>query len=217
MIEKENRMSQSELDLATRARFRAIVLSFTLCLLSAALPLPSFGQGTIFRQADFLPKEIADIQMGASQAWLLERIKNSGTHSSAPLARPNRIKIKWVPSNNPNYSEIDFMFTEKDRLYLMSFALSDESRWNVNALKKQFLDKFRISTERPAKFRIGEKDMISYSPATGGKCNFFEVTEVRSGKKSLELFDKSIDRQDRPPAKPAKQGKAKGEGKAQSQ
>lgn len=209
-------MSRHKLSLKTHSRLRLIVLSFTLYFWFAALPQSPFGQGLLIRQADFLPQEILDIDMGVSSAWLLERIKNSGTHSTAPLSRPNRIKITWVPKSNPYYSQIDFMFTEKDRLYLMSITLNDESRWNVNALKKQFLDKFHISADRPARFRVGEKDEIIYPPASGGKCHLFEVTEMNGGKKFLELFGKSIDLQDRPPVKPASQGDAKQKEKARA-
>jgi len=165
------------------------------------------------RQADLLPQEISDIDMGVSSAWLLEKIKDSGTHSSAPLAIPNRIKITWVPNGKPYYSQLEFAFTEKDRLYLIRFSLNDDSRWNVNALKKQFLDKFHVSAEQPARFRIGDKDMISYPPASGGKSHFFEVTEMNSGKKLLELFAKNIDSEDRPPTKRATQGDTNKEGK----
>jgi hypothetical protein len=178
-----------------------------------ALPKGAFGQSTTVRQADFLPQEIRDIDMGASSAWLRDRIKNSGTHTDAPLARPNRIKITWAPNGNPYYSQLEFFFTEKDRLYLMRFALNEESRWNINALKKQFLDKFHVSSEEPRKFRIGDKDMISYAPGSGGTNHLFEVSEVGTGKKFLEIFERTIDRVDRPPAKPATQEEAQQKGK----
>jgi len=210
-------MSKHKLGLETRAGLRLMGLSFTLCILSLALPLSSFGQSALVRQANFLPPEILDIDMGVSAAWLLERIKNSGTHSSRPLARPNRIKITWAPNSSPYYSQVDFMFTEKDRLYLIRFSVNDESRWNVNSLKKQFADKFHFSADQPSRFRIQENDTIVYPPASGGKSHFFEVTEISGGKKFLELFEKNIDLEDRPPVKPANAGEKKEDPKAGAQ
>jgi len=210
-------MSKHKLGLSTRAGLRLMVLSFTLCILSLALPLPSFGQGVPVRQAHFLPQEILDIDMGVSAAWLLERINKSGTHSSQPLARPNRIKVVWVPNSSPYYSQVDFMFTEKDRLYLVRFSVNDEARWNVNSLKKQFADKFHIAADQPSRFRIRDNDTIIYPPASGGKSHLFEVTEVSSGKKFLELFEKNIDLEDRPPVKPANTGEKKEDPKAGEQ
>src|SRR3989339_825718 len=121
---RENHMSSYALRLLNKARNRLSIPGFVMLALLAALPHSSFGQSIVARQADFLPQEIIDIEMGASSTWLLERIKNSGTHSSAPLARPNRTKISWVPSGNRYYGQLDFNFTEKDRLYLIRLLVN---------------------------------------------------------------------------------------------
>ena len=206
-------MSRYALRLLITARHRLIILGFIMLPLLAALPQLSFGQSIVARQADFLPQEIIDIEMGASSAWLLERIKNSGTHSSGPLARPNRTKISWVPSGNRYYGQLDFNFTEKDRLYLIRLLVNDDSRWNINSLKKQFLERFHISTDDPSRFRIRDDDTIVYRPGTNGQSHFFEVTDVNTGKKSLELFDKGIDTKDRVPSGPVNQSADKQEPK----
>ncbi|MBI4962227.1 MAG: hypothetical protein HY913_03030 [Desulfomonile tiedjei] len=210
-------MSKLELVLAKHTRLRVAILCFVSSIVLAGLPHLSSGQSIQVRPTDFLPQEILDLDAGTSSAWLLERIKNSGTHSSAPVARPNRIRITWVPNKNPYYSQLDFTFTEKDRLFLVRLALNDDSRWSVNTLKKQFLDRFHISAEQPSKFRIGQNDTLVYPPGRGGQFHFFEITDMGTGKKFLELFDKDIDAQDRPPAKPAEQGGAKQEGQPPAQ
>jgi len=179
----------------------------------AALILISLTPLIASAQKDFLPPEIQDIQLGTLSSQVIDKIKNTGEHSTSPLAKGKRMKLVWPLTSNTYYKQVEFEFTEKDRLYLMRFLLNDDLRWNLTALKKQFFDKYSISWDDPGRFRIKNNDVILYIPDQG-KWHFFEMRDVVTGQKSFELFSRAISLDDRQPpktdegAKQAEQGSA---------
>ncbi len=159
----------------------------------------SCGQG---ETASFLPNEIKDIQMGMSWEQIQPGIKDSGTYARSELKRPGRFKITWPLTYSHRYKRIEFEFTEKGRLYQARFVLLDELRWKSKSLKKKFFKRFGISWLDPGKMRIRDKDVIVYVPEKKSP-NFFDMTDVRTGEKWFEIFDRSVSVIDRQKPKQA--------------
>lgn len=169
----------------------------TVAIVLAALVIVSFAPISSLAQKDFLPPEIQNIQLGISSSQVLDMIKNSGEHTTSPVAKaPKRTRLVWPLANNMYYKQVEFEFTEKDRLYLLRFVLNDELKWNLTALKKQFFDKYSISWDDPGRMRVKSYDVIVYIPDQG-KWHFFEMRDVTTGQKSFELFDRKVSAEDR--------------------
>jgi hypothetical protein len=149
-------------------------------------------------QQDFLPAELADLKLGIPMDSVMERISKSGAYSKVPFPTSKRTQLTWFPVDNPMYKKVEFWFTEKDRLFMTRFGLSDESRWDAAAVKKQFLEKYLGAWLAPKRFRQDPNDMIVYLPEDPQKGPFLEVTNMKSGEKFFELFDKRIDGEDTP-------------------
>jgi hypothetical protein len=179
----------------------------TITIALVALIIVSFTPIISLAQKDFLPPQIQDIQLGISSSQVLDMIKNSGDHTTSPIANAKRMKLDWPLASNMYYKQVEFEFTEKDRLYLLRFVLNDELKWNLTSLKKQFFDKYSISWDDPGRMRIKNHDVILYIPDQG-KWHFFEMRDVTSGQKSFELFDRKVSAEDRQPPK-ADNGDAK--------
>ena len=190
-------------------KFKTTTILLLVLVIIGITPLTSLAQ------KDFLPPEIQDVQLGISSSEVLDKIKNSGEHSMGPLPNPKRMKLVWPLPGNMYYKQVEFEFTEKDRLYLMRFVLNAELRWNLTSLKKQFFDRYQISWEDPGRMRIKNNDVIVYIPDQGGEWHFFELRDVTTGQKSFEIFSRAISLDDRQPpktdvsgAKQAEQGKS---------
>lgn len=169
----------------------------TVAIVLAVLVIVSFAPISSLAQKDFLPPEIQNIQLGISSSQVLDMIKNSGEHTTSPVAKaPKRTRLVWPLANNMYYKQVEFEFTEKDRLYLLRFMLNDELKWNLTSLKKQFFDKYLISWEDPGRMRVKNYDVIVYAPDQG-KLNFFELRDVTTGQKSFEVFSRLVSAQDR--------------------
>lgn len=173
----------------------------TTTILLATLIIVSLTPLTSLAQKDFLPPEIQDVQLGISSSEVLDKIKDSGEHSMGPLPNRKRMKLVWPLDGNMYYKQVEFEFTEKDRLYLMRFVLNEELRWNLTSLKKQFFEKYRISWEDPGRMRVKNNDVIVYIPEEGAKWHFFELRDVTTGQKSFEIFSRAISIDDRQPPK----------------
>jgi hypothetical protein len=191
----------------------------TTTIVLATLVIVSLAPLGSLAQKDFLPPEIQDIELGISSSQVIDKIKNSGEHSMSdfPSRLPDakRMKLTWPLANNMYYKQVEFEFTEKDRLYLLRFLLNDEMRWNLTSLKKQFFDQYSISWDDPSRMRMKNNDVILYIPDKG-KLHFFEMRDVATGQKSFELFDRNASAEDRRPpktddsnAKQAEQGNSK--------
>ena len=160
--------------------------------------------------SSFLPNEIKDLQMGMSSEQVLAGIKNPGKYTRSDLKMPGRFKITWPLAYSKYYKRIEFEFTEKNRLYQARFVLRDELRWKTKSLKKKFFKRFGISWYDPGKMRIRDKDVIIYVPEPEKRSpNFFDLTDVQTGEKWFEVFDRSISSTDRYKPKKAKKKKAK--------
>ncbi len=168
----------------------------TTAMLLAILIVVGLAPRSSSAKTDFLPPEIRDLELGITLSQVIDRIKDSGTHSMIPIAKGMRKKLIWPLANSLYYKRVEFEFTEKDHLYLMRFVLNDELRWNLTSLKKQFFDRYHISWEHPGRFRAKNNDVIVYVPAEG-KYNFFELRNVATGENSFELFNQFISAQDR--------------------
>ncbi len=189
-------MSLSELSPFSPRQFQTITIVLAALVIVSLTPLNSLAQ------KDFLPPEIQDVQSGMPSSQVIDKIKNSGEHSTSALMLPNgrRTILIWPLASNMYYKQVEFEFTEKDRLYLLRFVLNDEMRWNLTSLKKQFFDKYKISWDDPGKMRVKNNDAILYMPDQG-KWNFFEMRNVTTGQKSFELFDNNVSAEDRQPPK----------------
>jgi hypothetical protein len=187
-------MSLNELSPFNPRKFKITTIVLATLLIVILAPLRSLAQ------KDFLPPEIQDIELGISSSQVIDKIKNSGEHSTSTLANGKRTILVWPLASNMYYKQVEFEFTEKDRLYLLRFVLNDEMRWNLSSLKKQFFEKYRISWDDPGRMRVKDNDVILYIPDQG-KWHFFEMREVTTGQISFELFDRNVSAQDRQPPK----------------
>jgi hypothetical protein len=158
----------------------------------------------------FLPEEIKDFQMGMSSEQVLAGIKNPDSYKRSDLNLPGRFMISWPLENSKLYKRIEFEFTEKNRLYQARFVLRDELRWKTKPLKKKFFKRFGISWYDPGKMRMSDKDVLIYVPVPEKRSpNFFDMTDVKTGEKWFEVFDRSVSSTDRYKPKKAKKKKAK--------
>jgi hypothetical protein len=144
-----------------------------------------------------LPPQIQDLKMGSSSSSVIDRIKSTGTYESGVNPGDQRMKLTWMVPRSPYYQNVVFLFTEKDRLYLIRFSLRQDLRDNLRQLKKAFFDKFNISSEAPGKLRVKDQDVVTYTPQDGDY-NFFEITDTKTGEKWFELFSNDISAKDRP-------------------
>ncbi len=143
-----------------------------------------------------LPKQIRDLKMGSNIDSLEKLIDKDGTFTVNSKSR--RPKLQWNLKNNSNYRDIEFQFTEKDRLYLIRFDLKDTRRDDFQTLKKAFFSIFDLSWDDPLRMRVEGSDMLLYAPnAQENDVFFLEFTDKLNGKKAIELFSKKISAQDR--------------------
>lgn len=166
-------------------------LKFALLMIFIVLIVSS---NCVLAQDKTFPTEIDNLTMGAPQSEVIGKISQVGSHSVDAAKR--RPKLTWVmPSSSP-YQDIEFTFTEKDRLFLVRFNVRTESRNSFLDLKKKFFDRYEFSWEEPMKLRVSNGDALLYS----GKQSdlfFFEFTDRTNSNKSMELFNRSISAQDR--------------------
>jgi len=187
-------MSLNEVSPLNPRKFKITTIALATFVIVSLAPLMSLAQ------KDFLPPEIQDIELGISSSQVIDKIKNTGEHSTSSLANGKRTILVWPLASNMYYKQVEFEFTEKDRLYLLRFVLNDEMRWNLTSLKKQFFDKYKISWDDPGRMRVKNNDVILYIPDQG-KWHFFEMRDVTTGQKSFELFDREVSAKDRQPPK----------------
>ena len=150
------------------------------------------------RLDELLPPQIKDLKMGSSSAQVIDKIGSVGTHSKEVDPKDQTMKITWQATNSPYYQNLIFGFTEKDRLYVIRFSLRPELRHDFQHLKTAFFDKFRISSDVPMKMRVKGQEMLTYISEEGGNYTFFEFTDIRTGEKWFELFDRAIRAKDKP-------------------
>ena len=173
-------------------RIPLMTISVVACLLWHVASTTSFGLDEV------LPSQIKDLKMGSSSSAGYRQDWIRGHHSKEVDPKDQRMKLTWQVPDSPYYQNLIFGFTEKDRLYLIRFSLRQELRHEFQPLKKAFFDKFRISSEHPMKLRIKGQDVLMYMPEKGGSYTFFEFTDVKTGEKWFELFNRDISLQDKP-------------------
>lgn len=149
-------------------------------------------------QSDPIPSEIRNLKMGSTPAAVTEKIKSVGTVTTEETREKNRTKLVWTRPDIPSYKNIAFQFTEKNRLYLIRFTLSDAARADYHSIKRTIFKDFDFSWERPQKVRLPARDMLLYAPEKGMELYFVEFTDRKSHEKSFELFNRSISATDRP-------------------
>jgi hypothetical protein len=150
-----------------------------------------------YAQSNPIPPEIRDLRMGSSTAAVVEKIKSLGTHNTEQLQKENRSMLTWHRPDTPSYKDIEFQFTEKDRLYLIRFVLSDAARTDYHAMKRTVFKDYNFSWERPQKLALPNREMLLYGPEKGMELFFIEFTDKKTHAKSFELFDRSISASDR--------------------
>ncbi len=174
---------------------RSMFTLITQCFATAFFVIMSAG--TSFSVNEVMPGPLKDVKMGMSSSSLIDKIKPMGTYSSEVSPWDKRLKVTWRPGDNPYYENLMFLFTEKDRLYLIRFNLNKEARQDLRHLKKALFGQFGISAEDPGRLRIKDRDVLVYE-GQERKSTFFEMTDIVSGDKSFELYSREISSQDRP-------------------
>jgi hypothetical protein len=150
------------------------------------------------------PTQIRGVKMGTSMAAVISMIKGSGTYEKQPLPLPQRIALVWTPQVSQYYKQVQFYFTEKDRLFLIRFKLKDISFRDFRGLKKDLFEKYGISWNDPWRLQIKENDVLLYGPPEKGRVYYFELTNPKTGEKAMELLDQAISKEDRSPSPVAK-------------
>jgi hypothetical protein len=158
-----------------------------------AVPLWAIAQ-------EAFPPQIKDVKMGSSMSSVTSMIKGRGSHEEKPLPMPQRKALVWTPQVSRYYNQIQFHFTEKDRLFLIRFNLKNISFQDLRALKKDLFEKYGISWDAPWSLQIKDNDVLLYGPPEQGRVYVFELSNPKTGEKSIELLDKVISKEDRPHA-----------------
>jgi hypothetical protein len=143
------------------------------------------------------PPQIRDVKMGVPMAEVLAMVKGAGTHATKPLPLPDRNALVWHLPDNPNFRQVVFQFTEKDRLFLIRFDMKNVPFRDLRALKKDLFEKYGISWDSPWTMKIKENDAVLYGPPSMGNVYFFEITNPKTGEKALEIMDRAISGEDR--------------------
>ncbi len=179
---------------------RRLLLPYHLTKIAAISGLVAFlamvNVGAVWSQDEPMPARIKDLKMGASLSSVAETIKPEGTNSTEEIPDQKRQKLTWVTPDNPYYANLQFQFTEKDRLYMIRFSLKNELWRKSLNLKRAFFQKFSISPENPLKLRVKNQDILVYG-ADGGDCDFLDFTEATTGEKWFVLVNKGISADDR--------------------
>lgn len=153
-----------------------------------------------------VPSKIADLKTGISQAELMKSLNGEGDITTEPSKEKRGPVVTWTLVNSPYYEKVSFRFTEKDRLFLIRFALKSSAREQFGALKEDFFGKYDFSSEKPFRMRRQDEDILLYGPNTGATLFFLEFTNTKTGKKWYEVFNRVVSGEDRPAAPPQKEG-----------
>jgi len=174
------------------------------CAVMALFPLSAGAAGA----SNVIPPQLEKLSTGVATAAVAELLKDAGKFNPEKDDKNRGGKYSWIPPDNPYYDSISFEFTEKDRLYIVRFALKPSAREQSRVLKKTFFDKYDFDPDDPLKIRRNETDILFYSPKQGGKLFFLEFTDTATGSKDFELFDRQVSSEDRPLPVPKPEEKA---------
>jgi hypothetical protein len=150
-----------------------------------------------FSQNDPLPKEIRELKMGDSSAGVIEKISKSGSYTKGEQGSQGRLKLNWLPSENPNFKDLTFTFTEKDRLCLIRFNLKDAEKDQIQALKRSFFDSQHFLWDEPLKMKVKDDSILLYIKESGPEA-FFDFSNGKTGERAFELFNRAISVEDKP-------------------
>ncbi|MBI5570583.1 MAG: hypothetical protein HY914_11620 [Desulfomonile tiedjei] len=173
-----------------------------LTVLILALVTTAGSVGLTYAESSIMPDAIKAVRMGDSTQAVSDRIQGLGSLTKEPIIKENRSKIVWELPENPSYKNVTFQFTEKDRLYLIRFALTDAALTNYHAIKKNVFSEFDFSWEAPYKLRIKDDDIILYGPEKGMTLYYLEFTNRKTHEKIFELFNRPVSGEDRMPLTP---------------
>ncbi len=166
-----------------------IVIAAIMCGVIAA-------SGTSFGMDELIPASLKNLKMGASSSSILEMIKTVGTHSLEMSPWDKRKKVVWQIPDNRYYQNITFMFTEKDRLYLVRFTLTKEARSELRNVRQALIEQFGISSEEPGRFRIQDHDILAYE-STKKEYTLLEFTDTNTSDRFFELYSRDISLEDK--------------------
>jgi hypothetical protein len=154
---------------------------------------------------DPVPKQIQNLAMGAHMTTVKEMINGSGEMVTGASLEKRGPQLTWTPASSPYYRTIDFDFTEKDRLYMIRYNLKEAPRETYQGVKQGFFNlyKFDPDEQGPSRIRVRGNDALLYDHPENSNTFLFEITDKRTGNKSIELFERSVSAQDRPPKKSA--------------
>ncbi len=181
------------------ARYGAAIFS-TIVYFVAFMAIIGFAPNA-FSQSDPMPNEIKELKMGDSSAGVIKQISKSGTYSNEKSNDQGRPQLTWIPSDNANFKDLCFQFTEKDRLYLIRFNLKQAEKDQIQALKKSFFDSQKFLWDEPLKMKVKDNDILLYIKETGPDC-FFDFFNRKTGERAFELFNRAVSVEDRPQKAP---------------
>ncbi len=155
------------------------------------------ASGVVFGSDEPALAPLKDLSMGASSSTVIDKIKSVGTYSVEPSPWDKRKKVIWQLPDNSSYSNVMFLFTEKDRLSLVRFAVKKEAWPETSRLKKALFQTFRISPDNPARTRVKNQDMVMYI-GLNPDYSFFEFTDIKTGDRAFEVYDGKVSAEDKP-------------------
>jgi hypothetical protein len=145
---------------------------------------------------DFMTPQLKDLKMGVGPEKIKKRIEGAGKYTVEKVNKAGRTKISWKPLISRSFDQIEFEFTEKNRLYLVRFYLIDSLRFRSRKVKDDFLHHFNISPEDPGRYRIKGKDIVLYIPNEHSP-HLFEFTDAHLARKWFEVFNRDVSAKDR--------------------
>jgi hypothetical protein len=145
-----------------------------------------------------VPDQIKNLAMGASMASVKEMLNGSGGVVTGVSQDKRGPEITWTPTANPYYQTIDFDFTEKDRLYIVRYNLKEAPREEYHRVKKAFFDLYKFDRENPGRLKLRGNDTLVYDRPANSNTYLFEITDQKTGSKSIEIFERSMSAQDKP-------------------
>ncbi len=146
---------------------------------------------------DPFPKEIQGVKLGASKAEVIGAIENAGNRSEGPVPkRRGRIRLSWAPKSDPKFDRVAFDFTELNHLYAIRLSLRPGQDPQERTIRNALLQKYNIPDDFPEKMRFMNDNVMAFVGRNEVVATLFEFTNMVSGRKIYEIFDRRISADD---------------------
>ena len=80
---------------------------------------------------------------------------------------------------------------------MIRYNLKEGPREEYQGVKKAFLELYKFDREDPGRIKLEGNDALVYDHPENSSTYLFEITDKKTGHKSIELFDRRVSAQDR--------------------